>query len=103
VSLHVRAGGTYHIESTELTYYVRNHGLDLFLTAHIGQDAMYTAPSRSDFFCCDSQRCLLGREVIERDIVAVRGETESDGVAHALARTSHESDTLRYRHITWRK
>jgi hypothetical protein len=57
---------------------------------------MYTAPSRSDFFCCNSQRCLSGKEVIECDIVAVHGETESDGVAHALARTSHESDTLRY-------
>lgn len=95
-----RKSDTCHIESAEYAYYVRDHGLDLFFIAHVGQDAMYTAASRSDFFCCNPQHCLLGREVIERDIVAVRGETESDRVANALGGTSHEGDTLRYRHIT---
>src|ERR1700679_3777138 len=64
---------------------------------------MYTAPSRSNLFSCNSQHGLVRLDVVKRDIKAVSGETESDGTTNSLAGTSHESDTLSYRHITWRR
>ena len=96
--------GAYHIQSAERAHYVRDHGLDLLFTAHIGQGTVCPAPSSSNFTCCDPQNGFVCRDVVERDIKAVRGETESDRPANALAGAGHESNAFCYCHcLLWRR